>query len=101
MIWTIISRAREESQIESGIYNIGTGNARSFNEVAQAIFDALKLEKTKIVYEDMPKALRGVYQYHTQANMKKTNSAFKRTRYTSISIGVKKLVAHMKKTGEI
>jgi len=100
MIWTIIERAKHGSQIKSGIYNIGTGKARSYNEVANAVFSALGPEG-KIIYEDMPESLRKGYQYHTEANMKKTNSAFGRTRYTPLESGVKKLMTHMKKAGEI
>jgi ADP-L-glycero-D-manno-heptose 6-epimerase len=54
----------------NGLYNIGTGKARSFYDLVVAIFKAIKLEPN-IEYIDMPKVLRGKYQYFTQAKMDK------------------------------
>jgi ADP-L-glycero-D-manno-heptose 6-epimerase len=54
-----------------GIFNIGTGLASSWNELALAIFKALDREP-KILYIDMPPDLRGKYQNFTEADMKKT-----------------------------
>lgn len=55
---------------KSGIFNIGTGEARSWNDVAQALFSALG-KQGRIEYIDMPDILREKYQYFTQANMGK------------------------------
>jgi ADP-L-glycero-D-manno-heptose 6-epimerase len=54
----------------NGIYNLGTGKARSWNALTTAIFSALDLPP-KIEYIEMPESIRGAYQYHTQATMKK------------------------------
>jgi ADP-L-glycero-D-manno-heptose 6-epimerase len=54
----------------AGIYNVGTGRARSWNDVAKAIFAALGREP-RIEYVDMPENLRGKYQYYTEARMQK------------------------------
>jgi len=54
----------------TGIFNIGTGKARSWNEVALAIFSALGTPPN-IQYTEMPSALRDKYQYFTQAKMDK------------------------------
>lgn len=54
----------------NGIYNLGTGKARSWNALATAIFSALDLPP-KIEYIEMPESIRGAYQYHTEATMKK------------------------------
>jgi len=54
----------------SGLYNVGTGRAQSFRELAEATFHALNMEPN-IVYIDMPEKLRGKYQYYTQADMTK------------------------------
>lgn len=54
----------------SGLYNVGTGRAQSFRELAEATFRALNMEPN-IVYIDMPEKLRGKYQYYTQADMTK------------------------------
>lgn len=54
----------------NGIFNIGTGQPRSWNDLANAVFRALKL-KPQIEYIDMPEDLRGKYQYYTRADMNK------------------------------
>ncbi|MCX7846766.1 MAG: ADP-glyceromanno-heptose 6-epimerase [bacterium] len=54
----------------SGIFNLGTGNARSWNDLALALFAALGING-QIEYIDMPEALRGKYQYFTQADLTK------------------------------
>ncbi|WP_291438837.1 ADP-glyceromanno-heptose 6-epimerase [Desulfovibrio sp.] len=51
-----------------GIHNVGTGTARSFNDLAQAVFAALN-RPCHIEYVDMPDSLRGRYQHYTQADM--------------------------------
>ncbi len=55
-------------QKHSGIYNLGTGDAKSFTEVALATFKALKIEP-EISFIDTPKLIRDNYQYFTQANI--------------------------------
>ncbi len=52
-----------------GIRNVGTGQARSFNDLARAVFSAMDREP-QIVYTPMPEAIAGNYQYHTRADMK-------------------------------
>jgi len=51
-----------------GIYNVGTGVARSWNDLAHAVFLAMGRE-TRIEYVDMPEELRGGYQNFTEADM--------------------------------
>jgi ADP-L-glycero-D-manno-heptose 6-epimerase len=58
----------------SGIYNLGTGSARSWNDLAKAIFTALG-EKQNIEYIDMPENLREQYQYYTEADINKLKKA--------------------------
>ena len=58
----------------SGIYNIGTGKARSFKDLVKATFTALNIE-TKIEYIDMPTDIRNKYQYFTEAKMEKIRNA--------------------------
>ncbi len=53
-----------------GIYNIGTGKAQSWNDLANAIFDALNV-KGEIKYVDMPDELKDKYQYFTEADLTK------------------------------
>src|SRR5207247_564422 len=50
----------------SGIYNIGTGVARTFHDLVRAVFDALELRE-KIEFIDTPLDIRNNYQYFTEA----------------------------------
>lgn len=54
----------------NGLFNVGTGRAQSFKELAEATFHALEL-KPNITYIDMPENLKKKYQYYTRAEMKK------------------------------
>jgi len=58
----------------SGLFNVGTGRAQSFSELAEATFSALDLEPN-IIYIDMPEHLKEKYQYYTKAEMKKLRDA--------------------------
>lgn len=58
----------------TGIFNIGTGEAISWNRLAKAVFAALNKEE-RISYIQMPQDLKGKYQYFTQADMAKTKTA--------------------------
>ncbi len=52
----------------NGIYNVGTGQARTFNDLAAAIFRALG-KPSDITYIPTPENIRAAYQYHTQADL--------------------------------
>lgn len=71
----------------SGIFNLGTGQARSWNDVARAMFAALGIEG-KIEYIDMPEELRGKYQYFTQADLTKLRRAGCRHQFMSLEESV-------------
>jgi len=53
-----------------GIFNVGTGRARTWNDLANAVFSALEIP-TQIEYIDMPEIMREKYQYFTQADLSK------------------------------
>ena len=55
----------------SGIFNIGTGKAGTWNELANGVFKGLDMEP-HIEYIDMPEDLKGKYQNYTRADMRKT-----------------------------
>ncbi|MDI6731325.1 MAG: ADP-glyceromanno-heptose 6-epimerase [Candidatus Margulisbacteria bacterium] len=57
-----------------GIHNIGTGKARTWNDLAKAIFAALKLP-VNIEYIAMPEAIKDRYQYFTEADLNKLNKS--------------------------
>jgi len=59
---------------KAGIYNVGTGEARSWNDLARALFSALNIP-LNIEYIEMPEILRDKYQYFTQAEMSKLRRA--------------------------
>lgn len=63
-----------EATPNSGIYNLGTGVARSFNDLIGSVFQAMGLP-VRIEYIDMPSDLRESYQYYTQATMEKLRKA--------------------------
>jgi ADP-L-glycero-D-manno-heptose 6-epimerase len=58
----------------NGIFNLGTGKARTWNDLIKAVFSAMK-KTTNIEYIEMPEALRNQYQYFTEAKMDKLKAA--------------------------
>lgn len=52
----------------NGLYNIGTGRARTWNDLARAVFAAMEIP-SRIEYIDMPEKLQDRYQYYTEAAM--------------------------------
>lgn len=58
---------------ESGLYNVGTGHAESFLELAHATFDAMGKPRD-ISFIDIPEDIRDKYQYFTEADMRKLRS---------------------------
>lgn len=75
----------------SGIYNVGTGVARSFKDMMLALFAALKKEP-KIEYIDMPAELSGRYQYLTQARMERLRAAGYDAPFTPLEAAVEDYV---------
>jgi ADP-L-glycero-D-manno-heptose 6-epimerase len=63
-----------ENKPVNGIFNIGTGKAQSFSELAKAVFEAMGKD-VDIEYIDVPRSIRDKYQYFTQADMKKIKKA--------------------------
>jgi ADP-L-glycero-D-manno-heptose 6-epimerase len=59
-----------EYEAESGLYNLGTGKARSFLDLTKATFKAMGVEEN-ISFIDTPEDIRDKYQYFTEANMQK------------------------------
>jgi len=57
-----------------GLFNVGSGQAATWNSLAHAAFGALD-RKPNIQYIDMPEQLRGKYQYHTQADLTRIRNA--------------------------
>jgi ADP-L-glycero-D-manno-heptose 6-epimerase len=72
---------------KSGIYNLGSGEARSFNSLVNSIFNTLDLTP-QITYIDTPIDIRNAYQYYTQATMNKLKSAGYNQEFYSLEAGV-------------
>lgn len=75
----------------SGLFNLGTGKASTFNEMATAIFAALN-KKPNVHYMDMPADLVPKYQYFTEANMTKLRAAGYTDAFTPLGEGMKDYV---------
>ena len=80
-----------QQKILSSIYNAGTGKARSFNDLVNAVFSAMQL-KPAIEYIDMPADIKDKYQNFTQANMQKLITAGYTEPFYSLEDGVEDYV---------
>jgi len=72
----------------SGLFNLGTGKARSFADFAAAVYKAAK-KTPQIKYRDMPEELRSKYQYFTEADMGKLRGAGYTAPFAELEEGVK------------
>ncbi|MCF8468587.1 MAG: ADP-glyceromanno-heptose 6-epimerase [Sneathiella sp.] len=77
----------------SGLFNLGTGKARSFKDLASAVFTAAN-KPEKITYVDTPIEIRDKYQYYTQANMQKLRSAGFGGNFRSLEDGISDYVTN-------
>ncbi|TAN04637.1 MAG: ADP-glyceromanno-heptose 6-epimerase [Rhodanobacteraceae bacterium] len=77
----------------NGLFNVGTGQARSFAELIRSLFAAVG-RPPRIGYRDMPEALRERYQYFTQARMERLREAGFTQPFKSIEEGVQLYVQH-------
>lgn len=75
------------NKIKNGIYNLGSGRARTFLDLVHATFKALNKEP-KVEFIDTPIDIRDKYQYFTEANMKKLADAGYKKPFTSLEEGV-------------
>ena len=82
-----------QEQPESGLYNLGTGKARTFNDLVRAIFKSLDI-KPVIEYVDTPEDIRDKYQYFTEADMNKLRKAGYKYDFYSLEEGVDTYVKH-------
>ena len=75
------------NKVKSGIYNLGSGKARTFLNLAEATFSALQLSPN-ISFIDTPIDIRDKYQYFTEANMNKLKDAGYTQAFTGLEEGV-------------
>ncbi len=75
----------------NGLFNVGTGNARTWNDLVTAIFKAMD-KPVNIEYIEMPESLREKYQYFTQADLTKLKNAGYDKEFTGLEKGVEDYV---------
>lgn len=76
-----------EKKDKNGLFNVGTGKARTWNDLVTALFNAVE-KPVNIEYIDMPEELTGKYQYHTEADLSKIKNAGYSKEITSLEDGV-------------
>jgi len=81
MLWLLAHPAA------GGMYNVGSGRARTWNDLARAVFAAMDREPA-IDYVDMPGPLRGKYQYFTEAKLDRLRAAGYDRPFTGLEDGV-------------
>ncbi|TMI62015.1 MAG: ADP-glyceromanno-heptose 6-epimerase [Bacteroidetes bacterium] len=89
-----------QNQPANGLYNLGTGKARTFNDLIRSIYSALEKEPL-IEYIDTPADIRDKYQYFTEADMNKLKNAGYNASFYSLEDGVKEYVNNFLLTGKI
>jgi ADP-L-glycero-D-manno-heptose 6-epimerase len=82
-----------QAQPASGLYNVGTGKARSFNDLVKAIYAAIGKDPV-IEYIDTPVDIRDKYQYFTEADMSKLRKAGYTAPFYSLEEGVRTYLQH-------
>jgi ADP-L-glycero-D-manno-heptose 6-epimerase len=85
--WFLECWQKDPATFISGIYNVGTGKARTFDDLVKATFSALE-KPTQIKYIDMPEDIRDTYQYFTEAKMDKIRAAGYTQPFYSLEKGV-------------
>jgi len=88
-----------ENKPASGLYNLGTGKARAFEDLVRATFSGLD-KPARISFIDMPEDIRDKYQYFTEANMQKLRQAGYRQPFHSLEEGVDDYVRNYLATGK-
>jgi ADP-L-glycero-D-manno-heptose 6-epimerase len=83
--------ALQEPAAPGGLFNCGTGKARTWVDLVTAVFGAMGLPP-KIEFIEIPQQLQGKYQYFTQANDAKLRAAGYETPLTSLEDGIREYV---------
>lgn len=84
-----------EHPSKTGFFNLGTGKARTWNDIANAMFSALG-KKTVIEYIEMPDYLKPKYQYFTEASMSKLKKAGCSYKFRSLEDSIKDYSTYLK-----
>ena len=83
----------------SGVFNAGSGNARSFDDLAKATFSAAG-KPAQITYVDMPESIRDRYQYFTEASMDRLRALGYDGQQTPLEEGVRRYVQNFLSTSD-
>lgn len=94
----ILTFMMQSNDVASGIYNVGTGNARTFLDLTHAVFSAKDLDPS-IDFIDTPEDIRDSYQYFTEANMEKLLHAGYKKPFTALEEGVQEYVRQYLRKG--
>ena len=86
--------------VRRGIYNVGTGEARTFLDLTRAVFKSMG-QPEQIEFIDTPEAIRERYQYFTQATTRKLRDAGYTRAFTSLEEGVKATVGQLEAFGRL
>jgi ADP-L-glycero-D-manno-heptose 6-epimerase len=76
-----------ENKDISGLFNLGSGTARSWNDLSAAVFKSMG-KKSKTEFFDMPENLKGKYQYFTESDNSKLLGSGLKTKFTSLEKGI-------------
>ncbi len=87
-----------ENRVDSGLYNLGSGRARSFLELAEIIFHTMN-QKPDIRFVDTPESIRETYQYYTRADMEKLRGAGYHKPFYSLEEGIRDYINNYLKNG--
>jgi ADP-L-glycero-D-manno-heptose 6-epimerase len=80
---------------QSGVFNLGTGRAQPFNDVARAVVKGLGANEAGIQYIDFPNALKGKYQSYTQADLSALRAAGCLHSFADVQTGVDRYLKHL------
>ena len=89
-----------EHNSTSGIFNIGTGNSRTFLDLVKAMEKTIG-KPVEITFKDMPEELKTRYQYRTQADMSKARSAGLNVGFRSLEAGITDYLENYLSTSDI
>lgn len=86
IIWWLLQNPKA-----NGLFNVGTGQARTWNDLVKAVFKAMDMPEN-IIYRDMPEHLHGKYQNYTQAEMGRLRAAGYKAPMITLEQGVEDYV---------
>lgn len=86
-----------ENKPKSDIYNVGTGFARSFNDMVRCVYYSMKRNKINILYKEIPENIIDKYQSFTEANISKLIDAGYKKKFLNLEQGIEKYINKLNK----